>query len=439
MRNRLAEVVVRLNRVAIARSLTVALIAVAATARVGQAAADKTTALGVTLQCEAWGRTKACPDFLLGFIDDNPYLRQAPRSDAAIFMFVTTTGVGNDDHLHFRVVGKVAGAANTVEFDTKLDTRATDDDLRAQLQPAFARGVALFIAAAHPSAVAISFTAPTASDSAAKPAATLSPWDFQLRINAYGNRSNRYSSTTTYENFSLARTTPTSIHRINLSGAYRVNKLPPLMVGDQVISLNTRAWSGSIGGMTEHQLAPHWAYAVRGSAGIADRRAQTRRDANAEAALAWDRYHSNDPRGNQFAVAYGLGLAYQRFNFINVLGERFAVYPRHSLGASGNFRRDRVQYALSANADAELLHPTRRYALSFEPSISWQVGSHIDLNVSVSVIKRAVPGPADVDETDADQLARAAYAEPLALSGSFGITVHWDRTNGARNNRFASL
>ena len=77
--------------------------------------------------------------------------------------------------------------------------------------------------------------------------------------------------------------------------------------------------------------------------------------------------------------------------------------------------------------------------LTLEPSISWQLGSHVDLNVSVSVVKRAIPGPADVDETDADQLARAAYAEPLALSGSFGITVHWDRTNGARNNRFSSL
>ena len=420
-------------------TLTMALLGLAASARLSHAAADKTTALGVTLQCEAWGRTKACPDFLLGFIDDNPYLRQAPRSDAAILMFVTTTSVGNDDHLHFRVVGTVAGAANTVEFDTKLDTRATDDEVRTQLQPAFARGVALFVAAAHPAAVEFSFVAPTAADGAAKPAAALSPWDFRFSIDAYGNRSNRYSSTTTYQNISLARTTPTSINRINISGVYRVNKLPPLVVGDEVISLNTRAWSSGVGGMTEHELTPHWAYAVRGSANIADRRAPTRRNVNAEAAIEWDRYHSNDPRGNQFAVAYGVGLAYERYNFINVLGERVAIYPRHSVGASGNFRRDRVQYALSANAEAELLHPSQRYSLTLEPSISWQLGSHVDLNVSVSVVKRAVPGPADVDETDADQLARAAYAEPLALSGSFGITVHWDRTNGARNNRFSSL
>ncbi|MBP9086423.1 MAG: hypothetical protein KBG15_09925 [Kofleriaceae bacterium] len=423
----------------VVRGLTVTVICAAASARSGHAAAEKTTALGVSLQCEAWGRTKACPEFLLGFVDANPYLRQAPRSDASILMFVTTTSIGNDDHLHFRVIGTVASAANTVEFDTKLDTRATDDEVRSQLQPAFARGVALFVAAAHPAAVEFSFTAPPQNDGAATPAAALSPWDFRLSIDAYGNRSNRYSSTTTYQNISLARTTPTSINRLNLSGVYRVNKLPPLVIGDEVISLNTRAWSSSIGGMTEHQLTPHWAYAVRGSAGIADRRAQTRRNANAEAAIEWDHYPSNDPRGNQFAVAYGMGFAYERYNFINVLGERLAIYPRHSLGASGNFRRDRVQYALSANADAELLHPTRRYALTLEPSISWQVGSHIDLNVSVSVIKRAIPGPADVDETDADQLARAAYAEPLALSGSFGITVHWDRTNGARNNRFSTL
>ncbi len=419
--------------------LIAVLLPVAINMRTSQAATEKNTALGVTLQCEARGRTKACPDFILGFIDDNAYLRQAPRSDAAILMFVTTAEVGNDDLLHFRVVGTVAGASNTVEFDTKLDTRATDDEVRSQLQPAFARGVALFVAAAHPAAVEISFLAPTSNAAASKPAAALSPWDFSLSIEAFGNRSNRYASASTFENISLARTTPTSIHRIHISGDYRVNKLPPLVIGDEVISLNTRAWRGGMGGMTAHQLTPHLAYAVRGAANISDPRAPTRHDASAEAALEWDRYHSNDPRGNQFAVAYGVGLAYQRYNFINVLGERVAIYPRHFIGAAGNFRRDRVQYSLSANADAEMLHPTRRYSLTLEPSISWQLGSHIDLNVSVSVIKRAIPGPAEIDETDADQLARAAYAEPLALSGSFGITVHWDRTNGARNNRFSSL
>ncbi len=392
--------------------------------------------LGMTLECEGWGRTKACPEFLLGFIDENPYVRQAPRSDAAIVMYVTTANVGNDDQLHLRLVGNVAGAPAAIELDTKLDTRGTDDDVRKQLQPAFARSIALFVAAGNPDAVEVSFA--SLSQSAA-PKPKLSPWGASLNINGYGNRSGPYASLSTYTNISVGRTTPETIHRINLNTNYRVNKLPPLMIGDQVVSLNTRAWGVSIGGLSEHQICPVWAYAVRGSFGFNDRLAPTRRAGNLEALVEWDKYPSNDPRGNQLAVAYGLGLSYERYNVLNVLGERTAVYPNHSLGAAGNFRKDHVQYNLSANATAELLHPTRRYSLTLQPSITWQVGSHVDLDVSFSVIKRAIPGPAEVDETDPDLIARGAYAEPLELSGSFGISIHFDRTNGARNNRFSSL
>ena len=407
------------------------------TGRTAYAEADTNSdELGITLQCEGWGRTKACPEFLFGFIDENPYVRQAPRSDAAIMMYVTTASVGNDDQLHFRLVGKVAGAPAAIELDTKLNTRGTDDDVRKQLQPAFARGIALFVAAGNPDAVEVSFASLSQK---AGPKPTLSPWGAALNINGYGNRSGPYASLSTYTNISMARTTPQTIHRINLNTNYRVNKLPPLMIGDQVVSLNTRAWGASINGLSEHHICPVWSYAVRGSFGFNDRLAPTRRAGNLEALVEWDKYPSNDPRGNQLAVAYGLGLSYERYNVLNVLGERTAVYPNHSLGAAGNFRKDLVQYNLSANATAELLHPTRRYSLSLEPSVSWQIGSHVDLNASFSVIKRAIPGPAEVDETDPDLLARGAYAEPLELSGSFGVSIHWDRSNGARNNRFSSL
>jgi hypothetical protein len=400
------------------------------------ARADSAVELGITLECEGRGRTKACPEFLLGFIDENPYLRQAPRSNADILLYVNITRVGNDDQMHFRLVGKVVGAPSVVELDTAIDTRATDDDVRKQLQPAFARSVALFIAAGHPEAVEVSFTA-LKTNAVAKP--VLSPWGAALNINGYGNRSGRYASLSTFANISLARTTTETINRINVNTNYRVNKLPPLMVGDQVISLNTRAWGASINAMSEHQICDIWAYAVRGSFGFNDRLAPTRRAGNVEALVEWDKYPSNDPRGNQLAVAYGLGLVYERYNVLNVLGERTAVYPNHTIAAAGNFRKDHVQYNLSADATAEVLHPTQRYSLTLEPSVSWQVGSHLDLNLSFSVIKRAIPGPAEVDETDPDLLARGAYAEPLELSGSLGVSIHLDRTNGARNNRFSSL
>ena len=40
---------------------------------------------------------------------------------------------------------------------------------------------------------------------------------------------------------------------------------------------------------------------------------------------------------------------------------------------------------------------------------------------------------------DYQQLSRLSYAEPLSMNGSFSLRVHWDRTNGARNDRLEDL
>ena len=36
-------------------------------------------------------------------------------------------------------------------------------------------------------------------------------------------------------------------------------------------------------------------------------------------------------------------------------------------------------------------------------------------------------------------LSRLSYAEPLSINGSLNLTIHWDRTNGARNDRFSDI
>ena len=71
------------------------------------------------------------------------------------------------------------------------------------------------------------------------------------------------------------------------------------------------------------------------------------------------------------------------------------------------------------------------------PFATIQIGSHVDLNLSLSLTKRTFPAPdpAAIDPSDYEQLSRLAYAEPLSLSGTLGLTFHWDPTNGVRNNR----
>jgi hypothetical protein len=49
------------------------------------------------------------------------------------------------------------------------------------------------------------------------------------------------------------------------------------------------------------------------------------------------------------------------------------------------------------------------------------------------------PDPNAIDPSDYEQLSRLSYAEPLALTGTIGLTLHWDPTNGARNDRITSI
>ena len=54
------------------------------------------------------------------------------------------------------------------------------------------------------------------------------------------------------------------------------------------------------------------------------------------------------------------------------------------------------------------------------------------------ITQQAIPGPGEVDNTDYESITRASYAEPLQIDGYFNLRVHFDNSNGARNNRFSA-
>ena len=58
--------------------------------------------------------------------------------------------------------------------------------------------------------------------------------------------------------------------------------------------------------------------------------------------------------------------------------------------------------------------------------------------MSGNVTRRELPGPL-IDEASFNQLLRASYADPLSANVSFNLVLHWDATNGARNDRFDGL
>jgi hypothetical protein len=159
------------------------------------------------------------------------------------------------------------------------------------------------------------------------------------------------------------------------------------------------------------------------------------------AGVEWDAYRADDPRGNRLALLYFVGHQVERYNIRNVRGERFAQYPIHGLIASGRVRKDQIEVGISFAVNGMLLHPTLRHNISASPFLKWKLGDHVDLSLTLSMTKRELPGPDpdEIDPSDYAQQSRLSYAEPFALNGSLSLSIHWDRTNGARNDRFEDL
>ena len=394
----------------------------------------------VHLECESEARTKACPAFLLGLIDANKTLLQSPRADADVVLYAAATAVALVDRLHLRFVSTVVGAPPVIELDVEIDTRGTDDEQRAQLQPVFMRGMALYVAARYPKVVTVAFGEIEVDTAAPAPATT--PWGVSLGLGGSGNRTAKYKSAHMYGDLEVSRVTKTTRAVLSLAGNYGLNYQPPLTLDDgTTVSLDTRQWS------TVAATGAAWLYDACWSFGGLTRlerddpKSQYRYASGTYAGVEWDKYAADDPRGNRLAILYKAGYRVERYNLQNDIGERFAHFPWHGLVASGNVRKDKVSFGLSLSAEAEVIHPGRRHNLTASPYIEVQIGGHVDVSASFSITKRELPAPdaSMIDPSDFALLSRLSYAEPLSINGSLNLTIHWDRTNGARNDRFEDI
>ena len=394
----------------------------------------------VDLDCESSGRTKACPAFLLGFIDANKVLINAPRASADVSLYVSTTEVALADHTHLRFVSHMPDAPPVIEIDVDLDTRADDDAQRAQLEPVFLRGISLYVAARFPQLVTVALGAPDAATVAAAPETRA--WDVSLELGGYGNRTEKYQSYNGYTNLHVSHLDKTARIAANISASGGLNRQPPLTLDDgTVVSVNTNQWALNAGVTGAWLYDDHWSFGGHTNAYRDDPKGQYRYTTNAKAGVEWDSYKADDPRGNRLAVLYYAGYQADGYNLRDVLGETSAHYPIHGLIASGSIRKDKVGLGLELTIAGEVIHPGRRHQITAAPYIELKVGGHVDVSASFSITKRELPppDPAAVDPTDYAELSRLSYAEPLAMTGSLNLSIHLDRTNGARNDRFNDL
>jgi hypothetical protein len=388
----------------------------------------------IAVECEDSGRTKACPAFLLGFIDANKVLLTAPRAYADVVLYATAQQIALVDRVHLRFVGSVVHAPPVIETDVDIDTRADDDAQRAQLEAGFLRGMALYVAVRYPKLVTVTFGAPDGHE-VVQPETT--PWGFALSLGGYGNRTGAYRSYSGWSNVELSRVTRETRSSLSVGASGGVSKQPEV----DGVKLDSKQWALSSNIEGAWLVDDHWSFGAASSVTREDPYAQRRHSWNARGGVEWDKYAANDPRGNRLAVLYYAGYQVERYNLRNELLQTFAHYPIHALVASGTLRKDKVGIGLSLSVGGELLHPGRRNHISASPFIEWQLGDHIDLNVSLSFTQRALPGPDPtlVDESNYQLISRLSYAEPRSMNGSLHLTFHWDRTNGARNDRVTDI
>jgi hypothetical protein len=404
-----------------------------AASRSGPARAEPTRPLRLAVECQGSGRTKACPAFLLGFIEHDPLFLSSPRSNADVILYYHVVQVANVDRIHLRFVGRLAGAPPVVEVDVPLDTRTDDDTQRTRLEPAFVRGVALYVGALHPEAVHIVLM-PVAAAEIAIPHTT--PWGFEASMGGFGSWTRQYQMVNTFGSISLSRVEATSQLWFEIGGSYGLNHQPDVMTeSGETVSISSDQYHVNAGVDAEHHLDATWAIGGRASLWHDDPKGQYRTSGEAGVGIEWDRYPSDDPRGNRLALGADLSWRAERYFAYNERGERAAQYPSGTLSASAAVRKDKIGYGLSLGATAELDHPDRRYSIYATPFVEVQVGDHVDLDLSLSLTQRGLPAPV-IDPTDYEMISRASYAEPRSIFGSLNLRFHWDRTNGQRNNRF---
>lgn len=358
----------------------------------------------------------------------------APRGAAQVVLYVTALPIANDDRLHLRFVSTLAGAPRTIEVDVDLDTRANDDDQRAQLRPAFLRGLALYVATIAPDAVTIEIKPPP--ESIARPDTT--PWGANIEITGTGSWTDGFKSATSSATALFYRLDETSRYTLELAASGGLSRRPPLVVDGQEVSLDTNEWSLGPSLYANWNISADWAVATSAWASRRDPKGELRSQFGANVGIEWNLFPSDDPRGNVLAVTNFLTLRRDELNFINEIGQTTAVYGFDRLSIVGKVRKDRATLGLNLGVGFEVLHPSRRYNVTMAPSISWQLGDHVDVELSFEVGARGVPAPI-IPEDDLEAQGRASYAEPLFAQGNLTLKIHFDPTNGVRNNRFENL
>lgn len=390
--------------------------------------------LRVAVECQSEKRVDVCK-LVQGTLDNLAVVKSVPRSDAAVVLYLDATAESSWDFVLMRAVlsdNAVPGAPASYEQPVKVDYRLPVDEQRAALDATLARVLGPYLALAVPGAVTVSLAEPEGEkDSTAR----TSPWSFSVWGGGWGSWSEQYRSLSLWTGASAGVETNTDKASVWVDYDRSLELQPSLVVGSTEVQLTSdqSSLSGALKG--GHNLDSHWTIGAFARAAGQDPEGQYQSTVRAHAGVEYNGFPSNDVRGNQLAISALVGGQADAYNTRNTLGERTAFFPTVMVVGGGEMRVDRVKLSASVTARAQLWPFFERYLFSGEVDTDLTLGDHVDLSLTVDATQQAIPGPAELDASDYEEVTRASYAQPLEVWGHFSLRFHWDATNGARNNR----
>ena len=390
--------------------------------------------LSVHLDCQSRGRTKICPAFLRSFIDESPLLRDSPRSGADVTLRVNATETANTDEVLLSFSSKRKNLISNYDVQTKLEYRKPDEDVRDAIQPTFNRGIAVFLAQRIPESVNVTLSPPKNASIKEIPK---SPLGFFIWLGGNGNWSETTKNANSWGGFGFHHITRDSHLGLNIGGNYRLSRRPPITdsLGNK-ISMNFEGLGVNAKVLGAINLDSHWSTGLYLRAGHEDPEGRYKFTARGHTGISYDLYPADDPRGNRLSVAYLVGYQSDQYNTKNDLGQMKAHFPTHALLSEIAVRQGTQTYRLRASVASQLLDPKTRYVVDVSPAVQFQIGSHVDLSFNFGITQQQVPGPAYIDPQNYELLERSSYSDPLKMHGSLNLHLHFDRTNGERNNRW---
>ena len=390
--------------------------------------------LAVYLDCQSRGRTKICPAFIHSFIEQSPLLRRSPRADSHLTLQINATSIANTDEILLTFTSTQPKLPPIYEVRARIDTRQTDDEVRRAVEPAFVRGIAFYLGQHIPGSVEITLATPNQTQPQVD---AQSPWGFFIWLGGHGNWSETSKEGTSWGGIGFHRKTSSTRIGMNVSGSYGLSRRPPITdaLGNE-IPMNFESHGLHTKLLAAMNLDEHWSTGLYLRAGHQDPEGRYRWTARGHTGISYDLFAANDPRGNRFSVAYLIGYQGDRYNNTNDLNELRADFATHALLSEIAVRDGRQTYRLRASIGAQLLDPNARYVIDVSPEFQFQLGDHVDLSLRFGITQQQVPGAKYIAPQNYELLERSSYSDPLKMNGSFNLSIHFDRSNGERNDRW---